>query len=58
MHEDKLTHRQRIRLEALAQTQIGAANGLHFNQKPSTEDILKKAEEIENWLLKADQGIN
>lgn len=56
-HEDKLTHRQRVRLEALAQTQQAAH--LHFpDRDATTEKVLEKAEQIEKWLLAADQGVN
>lgn len=56
MGEDKLSHRQRIRLEALSQTQNFVHN--HFDSKPTTQEIFRKAEEIERWLIAADRELN
>lgn len=59
MPEDKLTHRQRVRLEALAQTH--GAIFIHFpgdGPRPDTTQVFAKAEEIEAWLLKAGADLN
>ncbi len=53
MGEDKLSHRQRIRLESLSQ-----AMRAPFNSMPTIQEIFKCAEEIEAWLLKADRELN
>jgi len=57
MVEDKLSQRQRVRLEALSQ-----ANVSYIVVRPENgvtmEDYLKRAEEIESWLRKADEGIH
>ena len=53
MPEDKLTHRQRVRLEALARTQGMAPI------TPDTWEVMKaQAEKVEKWLLEADKVIN
>jgi len=57
MVEDKLSQRQRVRLEALSQ-----ANVSYIVVRPENgvtmEDYLKRAEEIESWLRKADEGVH
>ena len=57
MVQDKLSARQRLRLEALSQANVSyivvrPENGI------TLDDYLKRAEEIEEWLRKADAGIH
>ena len=53
MGEDKLTYKQRVRLEALAQAI--AYNSIKMGTLNSLDDVLKEAENIENWLHKAER---
>lgn len=48
MPEDKLTHAERIRLEALAQT-----IAYYAGRCPGLDAVMLNAEKIERWLYKA-----
>lgn len=50
MAEDRLTHAERVRLEALAQSM----NRRRFD---TLEEHFREAEEIETWLLKASEKL-
>jgi hypothetical protein len=60
MPEDKLTHRQRVRLEALSQAiqsfMCVPPEGLH--ERMTLEDLMHRAEQLESWLLKAGLDIH
>lgn len=47
MIEDKLTHNERLRLECIAQ-----AVASHIGQAPTTEQLIKRAERIEQYVSK------
>lgn len=52
MIEDKLTHAERIRLEALARAQ-----GMSSITPININEMLKIAERIENWLKQAKDNL-
>lgn len=67
MGEDKLTHRQRVRLEAFSQALNSTmavrlvpphpAGVVAIAERPTTmADVFARAEEIEAWLWKVDEG--
>lgn len=53
MGQDQLTRRERIRLESFAQAQ--SSMSFTATKKPTLADLFEQAEEIERWLLNANQ---
>lgn len=49
MQEDKLTHSERVRLECL--NQAIQSSGAHVGRSNSTESIIKRAQDFEDFVV-------
>lgn len=53
--EDKLTRPERVRLESFAQACQSFVMTGHPGRPPTLDDVMARAEQIEEWLAKANK---